>query len=156
MLMRASFAGPVLALAFLVGAAWDGDTVCGPLAAAQAGKDKAAGGKLMFEVTRDAAKEFRWRLKAAGDKTLATSGQGYKAKADCLHGIKRIQEDVDSGKLKFEVYQDKAMKYRWRLKATNGQIIGASSEGYKAEADVDRAIEVIKKGAARATVEDKS
>lgn len=30
---------------------------------------------------------------------------------------------------KFEVYQDKAGKYRFRLKASNGQVI-ASSQGY--------------------------
>ena len=33
---------------------------------------------------------------------------------------------------KFEVYQDKRGEWRWRRKATNGQIVGASSEGYNA------------------------
>src|SRR4051812_30799754 len=98
MSLRAASVGPVLALAFLVGAPGDECPVCGPLSAAQVGK--AGDGKLKFEVTRDAAKEFRWRLKAANGKILATSGQGYKAKADCLNGIKRIQADVASGKLK--------------------------------------------------------
>jgi uncharacterized protein YegP (UPF0339 family) len=154
MSVRASFVGFVLALAFLVGAAGDECPLCGPLPAAQAGK--AGAGKLKFEITRDAAKEFRWRLKAANGKILATSGQGYKAKADCRNGIKRIQEDVASGKLKFELYKDKAMEYRWRLKAANGQIIGASSEGYKAQRDADHAIDLIKKGAAKAAVEDMS
>jgi uncharacterized protein YegP (UPF0339 family) len=105
MSMRASFVGPVLALAFLVGAVGDECPLCGPLPAAQAGKEKAGAGKLTFEITRDAAKEFRWRLK---------------------------------------------------LKAANGQIIGAASEGYKAQRDADRAIDLIKKGAAKAAVEDMS
>ena len=156
MSMRASFVGPVLALAFLVGVTWDEFPVCGRLPAAGAGKEKAGTGKLRFEITRDTAKEFRWRLRAANGKILATAGQGYKAKADCLHGIKRIQEDVASGKLKFELYRDKAMEFRWRLRASNGQIIGASSEGYRAERDADHAIDLIKKGAARAVVEDMS
>ena len=34
---------------------------------------------------------------------------------------------------KFELYQDKAGEYRFRLKASNGETIG-SSEGYKAKA----------------------
>ena len=155
MSMRASLVGPVLALAFLVGAAGNECPLCGPLPSAQAGKEKGEG-KLKFEITRDAAKEYRWRLKAANGKTLATSGQGYKAKADCMNGIKRIKEDADSGKIKFELYKDKAMEFRWRLKAANGQIIGASSDGYQAERDADHAIELIKKGAAKATVEDLS
>ena len=41
---------------------------------------------------QDAAKEYRWRLKAANGAILATSGQGYKAKADCKHAIDVIKE----------------------------------------------------------------
>jgi uncharacterized protein YegP (UPF0339 family) len=123
----------------------------GRLLARQAGD-----GKLKFEIYQDNAKEYRWRLKAANAAILATSGQGYKAKADCKHGVERIKEDVASGKLKFEVYEDAAKEYRWRLKATNGQTIGASSEGYKAKSDCDKAIDLIKTGAAKADVEDKT
>jgi len=35
----------------------------------------------------------------------------------------------------FEVYQDKAGEWRWRLKSRNGRIVGDSSEGYHNEAD---------------------
>jgi len=38
---------------------------------------------------------------------------------------------------KFEVYQDKRGEWRWRRKASNGQIVGASSEGYKSKADAE-------------------
>ena len=37
----------------------------------------------------------------------------------------------------FEVYKDKRGEFRWRRKATNGQIVGASSEGYKKKADCE-------------------
>jgi len=30
----------------------------------------------------------------------------------------------------FEVYQDKAGQFRWRLKAANGQVLADSAEGY--------------------------
>ena len=45
---------------------------------------------------------------------------------------------------KFELYQDKAGEYRFRLKASNGEIIGAS-EGYKARAGVTNGIDSVKK-----------
>lgn len=38
----------------------------------------------------------------------------------------------------FEVYTDKRGEYRWRRKAVNGQIVGASSEGYKKKADCEK------------------
>jgi uncharacterized protein YegP (UPF0339 family) len=115
---------------------------------AEAGKDS----KMKFEIYRDAAKEFRWRLKAGNGQIMATAGQGYKAKADCTKSVERLKGDLS--KHKFEVYQDKAKEYRWRLKASNGQIVAASSDGYKAKSDCENAIESIKKGAAGAKVDD--
>ena len=38
---------------------------------------------------------------------------------------------------KFEVYQDKRGEWRWRRLASNGKIVGAASEGYKAKKDAE-------------------
>ena len=111
--------------------------------------------QLKFEVYQDSAKEYRWRLVSGEDKdrhVLATGGQGYKAKADCLHGVKVFQDGSD--KLKFETYEDNAKQSRWRAKASNGQEMAASASSYKTKAECDAAIEAIKKGAVKATVED--
>jgi uncharacterized protein YegP (UPF0339 family) len=105
-----------------------------------------------FEIYQDAKKEHRWRLKAANGEILATSGQGYKAKADAKKGVERIQQGAASDKLKFEVYEDAKKEHRWRLKAANGQVIASSSEGYKARPSAEKAIESIKKGAKGAQV----
>ena len=110
--------------------------------------------RLKFEIYQDAAKEFRWRLKAGNGETLATSGQGYKAKADCTKGVERIKSEAD--KLTFEVYEDQSKESRWRAKSSNGQVVASSSQGYKAKADCEHAIDLIKKGAAKAEVEDKT
>jgi uncharacterized protein YegP (UPF0339 family) len=119
-------------------------------APAQAGK----GGKMKFEIYQDKGKEYRWRLKAPNGQVLATAGQSFKAKADCKKSVERLMGDL--GKYKFEVYEDKAKQYRWRLKAPNGQTVASSSEGYKARADCEKAIESIKKGAGKAEVDDKT
>jgi uncharacterized protein len=115
----------------------------------------AAKNQLKFEVYQDSAQQYRWRL-VAGEgqdrQVLATGGQGYKAKADCMHGVKSIQDGID--KLKFESYEDNAKQNRWRAKASNGQVVGASASGYKTKADCDGAVEAIKKGAAKAPVEE--
>lgn len=39
---------------------------------------------------------------------------------------------------KIEFYQDKAGKHRWRILASNGQTIAASSQGYATQADCKR------------------
>jgi uncharacterized protein YegP (UPF0339 family) len=111
---------------------------------------------LKFEIYKDAAGEFRWRLKAANGAVLATAGQSYKAKADCQKGVDRIRSEAGTDKLSFEVYEDNAKEQRWRLKAANGQVVATSSQGYKAKSDCEKAIDLIKKGAAKAEVEDKT
>ncbi len=35
----------------------------------------------------------------------------------------------------WEFYEDKKGEWRWRRKATNGNIVGAATEGYKAKSD---------------------
>jgi len=52
----------------------------------------------------------------------------------------------DDGKLAFEVYQDKAKEYRWRLKSANGRTVAMAHDGYKNKADARSAIESIQKG----------
>jgi uncharacterized protein YegP (UPF0339 family) len=47
---------------------------------------------------------------------------------------------------KFELYEDKAGEFRFRLKAGNGEIILAS-EGYKQRASAENGIESVKKNA---------
>ena len=116
-------------------------------------KADAAAKTLTFELYKDKVEEYRWRLKATNKQIIATSGQGYKDKRDCKKAIDRIKDDAAT-KLKFETYTDSAKETRWRLKATNGQIIASSGQGYKDKRDCEHAIDVIKKGAEKAKVEE--
>ncbi|GIG61333.1 UPF0339 protein [Longispora fulva] len=54
---------------------------------------------------------------------------------------------------KFEVYEDKAGKYRFRLKAGNGEII-AVGEAYETKASALKGVESVKNNAAEAKVVD--
>ena len=50
-----------------------------------------------FEVYKDKAGEFRFRLKAGNGQIIAV-GEGYKAKAGCLNGIESIRKNApDAG-----------------------------------------------------------
>ena len=52
---------------------------------------------------------------------------------------------------KFEIYEDKAGEFRFRLKAKNGEVI-AVSEGYKAKAGCENGINSVKKNAPDAEI----
>lgn len=118
---------------------------------ASAQKDKDA--KLTFELYQDKKAEYRWRLEAGNNKVLATAGQGYKAKADAKNGIEAVKKaGAADAKAKFDVYEDAKKEYRWKLKSGNGQVVASSSEGYKAKADAEKAVETVKAGAAKAEV----
>jgi uncharacterized protein YegP (UPF0339 family) len=56
---------------------------------------------------------------------------------------------------KFELYTDKAGKYRFRLKAGNGEII-AVSEAYETKAGANNGIDSVRRNAADASVDDQT
>ena len=103
---------------------------------------------------------IKFDLKAGNNEVIATS-EVYNSKSSCLKGVASVQrnapiaavedqtvEDYAKEKCpKFEIYTDKAGELRFRLKATNGQII-AVSEGYTAKAGCLNGVESVKKNAA--------
>ncbi len=56
---------------------------------------------------------------------------------------------------KFELYTDKAGKFRFRLKAGNGQVI-AVGEAYESKSSALNGIESIRKNAADASLDDQT
>jgi len=105
---------------------------------------------------------YKFDLKAGNGEVIATS-EVYTTEAACRTGIESVQKNAPVAGIedqtkegfetvkhpKFEMYTDKAGEYRFRLKATNGQII-AVSEGYKSTASCLGGIESVRKNAADA------
>jgi uncharacterized protein YegP (UPF0339 family) len=57
---------------------------------------------------------------------------------------------------KFQIYKDNKGEYRWRLRADNGEVIADSNEGYKRKPDCQHAIDLVKRQAPQAEVEDQT
>ena len=120
-------------------------------------------GKFVIKETKSGVK---FDLKASNGEVIATS-EVYSSKAACLNGIESVKKNsvaaevedqtvtpvVEKKNPKFELYTDKAGETRFRLTATNGQII-AVSEGYKSKANALNGIESVKKNAPEAPVEE--
>ena len=109
---------------------------------------------------------IKFDLKAGNGEVIATS-EVYESAASCRKGVASVQKNAPIAAVenqtvegyakekhpKFEVYKDKAEEFRFRLKATNGQII-AVSEGYTALAGCENGIESVKKNADSDVVEE--
>ena len=116
-------------------------------------------------VIRNTNTGIKFDLKAGNGEVIATS-EVYTTEVACKKGIASVQKNAPVANVenqtadgyavekhpKFEVYTDKAGEYRFRLKATNGQVI-ATSEGYKALAGCMNGIESVKKNAVDAAIE---
>jgi uncharacterized protein len=70
----------------------------GPSARAAA-DEKPAARVGTFEVYKDKGGEFRWRLRAVNKQVIATSGQGYKEKRDCMNGIESVKKNAAEAKV---------------------------------------------------------
>lgn len=55
---------------------------------------------------------------------------------------------------RFELYVDTAGEWRWRLVASNDEIIADSGEGYRSKQGAKRGIESVKRAAPEADVHD--
>ena len=107
---------------------------------------------------------FKFDLKAGNGEVIATS-EVYTTDDACKKGIASVAKNAPIAAVenqtvegfaeekhpKFEVYADKAGEFRFRLKATNGQVI-AVSEGYKALASCLNGVESVKKNAPEAPI----
>ena len=111
-------------------------------------------------VVRQVKTGIMFNLKAGNGEVIATS-EVYNTEASCMKGIASVVKNAPIAALenqtvegfakekcpKFEVYVDKAGEFRFRLKATNGQII-AVGESYKALSSCLNGIDSVRRNAA--------
>ena len=106
-----------------------------------------------FEVYKDKAGEFRFRLKAANGENILGS-EGYKAKASCMNGIESVRKNSQNPD-RFQKNESKSGKFTFRLCASNGQCIG-TSQTYDSESGCRNGMKSVARNAAGATVDDQS
>ncbi len=115
-------------------------------------------GKFVMKISKAGP---RFNLLAGNGQVIAVS-QSYADEDACLAGIESVRQSclgpvedqtVENFEVlacpKYEVYQDKAGEFRYRLKAANGQIV-ATGEGYKALAGCLKGVESVKTNAPEA------
>jgi len=119
-------------------------------------------GKFVIKATKSGGVKFD--LKATNGE-VSLSSQVYKSEKTCKIGIASVSKNAPVANIedqtkegyekakcpKFEIYTDKSGETRFRLKATNGQIIG-TSEGYKSMKSCTNGIASIQKNVVDAKI----
>lgn len=107
---------------------------------------------------------YTFHLKARNGEVIATS-EVYSSLSTCKHGTESVRKNAAAAHLedqtakepapaknpKFELYLDKGGKYRFHLKATNGEIIAVSA-AYKEKGSSLKGIESVRRNAPEAEV----
>lgn len=106
-----------------------------------------------FECYKDKAGEYRFRLKAGNGETILSS-EGYKSKDSCENGIASVQKNsaIDE---RYDMKQTSSGKYRFNLKASNGQVIG-TSQNYSSESGCRNGMDSVKRSAPGAAIDDQT
>ena len=116
-------------------------------------------------VIREVASGIKFDLKHTNGQVIATS-EVYTTMDACKDGVASVKNNAPIANVenqtvegyevqkhpKFEMYEDKAGEFRFRLKARNGQVI-AVSEGYTTKASCEHGIASVKKNAPEAEIE---
>lgn len=117
-------------------------------------------------VIRTSKNGVRFHLNTDAGQTIAVS-EMYKSDMTCRRGIQSVCRNAGGASLedqtieghliqinpKFEVYQDKAGQFRFRLKARNGQIIAASN-GYDTREACMAGVESVRRNVRGAAIEE--
>lgn len=117
-------------------------------------------------VLREVATGFKFDLNADNGQVILSS-EVYTSRAAAVKGIASVRLNAPAANVenqteegyaqlthpKFEMFEDKAGQFRFRLKATNGKIIG-TSEGYTGKAGCLNGIESVKTCAVDAETEE--
>lgn len=106
-----------------------------------------------FEMYKDNAGEFRFRLKAGNGENILAS-EGYKAKASCENGIESVKKNSQNEK-RFDIKEQSNGKPYFVLKAGNGEVIG-KSQAYESEDGAKNGIASVAKNAPDAAVDDQT
>jgi uncharacterized protein YegP (UPF0339 family) len=107
---------------------------------------------ILFVGLATAAFALAQRQPAGGAGTAERPRGGAGAGAGAAPAANR---ESRSARATFEVYKDKAGEFRWRLRATNTQILAIAAQGYSDKRACMNAIESIKRDVANAPVEEK-
>ena len=131
----------------------------------------------MFEIICDAAGKFRFHLKATNGQIIAVS-QSYGTKESAIKGIASIKKSAPVAKIAdftttevtmpestnkagivqdpvFEIQCNAVDKFRFHLKAGNGQIV-AVSQSYLTRQSAEKGVASVKKNAPMAKVIDQT
>ena len=106
-----------------------------------------------FELYKDKAGEFRFRLKA-GNGQIILASEGYKARSSAMNGIESVRKNSQDDN-RFDRTETKTGKARFNLKAGNGQVIG-TSESYESTSARENGIKSVAKNAPDAKLVDET
>ena len=103
-----------------------------------------------YELFKDKAGQFRFRLKA-GNGEIILASEGYTTKASAENGIASVR--VNSPKDERYERKETAAGWSFNLRASNGQVIG-TGEVYTSAAAREKGIESVKANGPDSPVED--
>ena len=123
---------------------------------------ESAGSTKGFEIFEDKSGEWRWRLVASNGEPVAVSEQGFSSKSGVVRSLdvvrrnaadaedhSEVAADEKAGK-GFEIFEDKAGEWRWRLRASNGELVAVSEQGFSSKSGVVRSLDVVRRNVAAA------
>lgn len=104
-----------------------------------------------FEIYKDKAGEFRFRLKAGNGEVIMAS-EGYKRKDGAENGARSVMKNATDDH-RFERKTSSSDQPYFVLKAANGEVIG-TSQMYSSSPAMENGIQSVMKNAPEATIEE--
>jgi len=106
-----------------------------------------------FEVYKDKAGEFRFRLKAANGQNILGS-EGYSSKSSCMNGIESVKKNSQNSD-RFDKKKTPSGKFRFNVTSSNGQVVG-TSQSYASESGCNNGMKSVAECSTGASLDDQT
>lgn len=106
-----------------------------------------------FEVYKDKAGEYRFRLKAANGQNILSS-ESYKTKTACMNGVESVKKNSQNPD-RFAKKKTPSGKYRFNVVASNGQTVG-TSQSYTSDSGCSSGMKSVAECAPGARTDDQT
>ena len=131
---------------------------------------EAEASKATFELYEDNAEKWRWRLVHDNGNIIADGSEGYASAQKAEQGLESVRSNapgahiVDTSKdedgpseggssATFELFEDSAGQWRWRLVHDNGNIIGDGGQGYSSKQKAKQGLRSVKENVRGASID---
>jgi uncharacterized protein YegP (UPF0339 family) len=104
---------------------------------------------MVTQIYEDAHGDYRWRIQAANGQIVGEGAEAYSSRRNAIDAARTIAAGQRGSHI--DVDQDQHGHWRWTMRASGGEVVARSSDGFASRYNAERAARRLQAAATEAT-----